>query len=92
VFLDAVNPEDYRAVVEKLVEAAKCGCEWAIQELNDRILGRPLPGASATVIDEELSARVLASLSEEDLDKLEAAAKLLEPPPRDPDAENREEH
>lgn len=39
---DAVTVEDVAAVVRALVEAAKGGQGWAVRELLDRLLGRPV--------------------------------------------------
>ena len=39
--LDAVTPDDMRAIVSRLVELAKGGDVRAIKEVLDRTLGRP---------------------------------------------------
>ncbi len=45
---DTVTGDDLRAVIAKLVERAKAGERWAVCELLDRCLGKPLqPTASA---------------------------------------------
>ena len=40
--VDAVTPEDLTAVVQKLVERAKAGESWAVRELMDRTVGKPV--------------------------------------------------
>jgi len=40
---ESVTRDDIRAVALVLVQQAKAGAPWAIRELLDRCLGRPLP-------------------------------------------------
>lgn len=39
--LAAITDEDWRAILAKLVDAAKEGEQWAIREIFDRTLGKP---------------------------------------------------
>ena len=39
---DTVTEDDLRAVIAKLVERAKAGERWAVCELLDRCLGKPM--------------------------------------------------
>lgn len=40
--LEAVTPEDFKAIAAALVSAAKRGEAWAVRELFDRTLGKPV--------------------------------------------------
>jgi hypothetical protein len=40
VLVEAVTPDDIRAVLAELVKQAKAGERWAVKELLDRCLGR----------------------------------------------------
>jgi hypothetical protein len=61
--LEAVTPEDIRAVAHALVRRAKMGEVQAIRELFDRLLGKPQQGGdgdeatAAPVISPEIAAR-----------------------------------
>ncbi len=46
-----VTEDDLRAVIGKLVEAAKAGKPWAIRELLDRCLGKPTQAIEAVATD-----------------------------------------
>jgi len=48
--METVKPADFRAVVRKLVAKAKAGEPWAVKELLDRTVGRPV---SADLIEQE---------------------------------------
>lgn len=41
-----IPDEAVKAVIDKLVECAKAGEQWAVKELFDRVLGRPLTHTS----------------------------------------------
>lgn len=41
--LGAVTPADLKAVIGKMIEAAKAGEPWAIKETLDRCIGRAVP-------------------------------------------------
>lgn len=53
LLLDAVTDDDFRAVVAKLVQAAKVGDLPSIKELLDRLLGKPPSAVEVTGADGE---------------------------------------
>lgn len=48
---EAVTEDDIRAVIGKLVAAARAGERWAIRELLDRCLGKPMQTAALLALD-----------------------------------------
>ena len=44
-WLERLTLAEYEKVVEKQVEAALCGVKWAVLDINNRVLGRALPGS-----------------------------------------------
>jgi len=48
--METVKPADLKAVVRQLVAKAKAGEPWAVKELLDRSVGRPV---SADVVEQE---------------------------------------
>ena len=46
--VEAVSEEDIREVAAVLITNAKAGERWAVRELLDRLIGRPLPEPSQT--------------------------------------------
>ena len=49
LLVEAVNDDDLRAIISKLVEQAKAGDDAARRELLDRLLGRPHQATETTV-------------------------------------------
>lgn len=49
LLVEAVNDDDLRAIIGKLVEQAKAGDDAARRELLDRLLGRPHQATETTV-------------------------------------------
>lgn len=59
-----------RAITKKLFELAESGNITAIAMIQDRLLGKPSVGSTATVVDEEMSESIqkrLKKMSKEDL-------------------------
>ena len=56
-----VSEEDLRAVIAKLVERAKAGERWAVCELLDRCLGKPMHHveSTGTVAAEDVTLRLV---------------------------------
>jgi len=52
--LDAATPERMRAVMDRLFQAAEAGEAWAVREVLDRCLGRPV---QAIVTEDEAGER-----------------------------------
>jgi hypothetical protein len=55
LFYEALNQEAAEEIVCRLVEAGRRGEKWAIIEILNRTIGKPLPGTTATVVDDEVS-------------------------------------
>jgi hypothetical protein len=60
---ETVTPDDIRAVMLALLEAAKSGKAWAVKEFFDRTLGKPL---EADLIErmEDIERRITEALEE----------------------------
>ncbi|MEE8130840.1 MAG: hypothetical protein V3T48_11145 [Vicinamibacterales bacterium] len=50
---EGVSREDIDAVIKVLVEKAKTGERWAVRELLDRTLGKPLQPVAAVGVSED---------------------------------------
>jgi hypothetical protein len=48
---EAVSDEDCLTIVRKLIERAKRGHPWAVDQLLNRLIGRPLAGMLGTQVD-----------------------------------------
>jgi hypothetical protein len=76
-WLEALTFAEYEKVVGKQVEAALCGVKWAVLDINNRVLGRARPGTVATALDEEPSGPAVAGLTAEEVETVEAAARVM---------------
>lgn len=59
ILLDAVSDEDMRAVARTLVERAKAGEQWAVRELLDRAIGKPLPAVPTAEFAEQRAFQIV---------------------------------
>jgi hypothetical protein len=80
-WLETLTLAGYEKVVEKQVEAALCGVKWAVLDINNRVLGRALPGSVVAemeaALDEEPSGPAVAGLTAEEAEMVEAAARIV---------------
>ena len=76
-WLETLTLAGYEKVVEKQVEAALCGVKWAVLDINNRVLGRALPGSVATALDEEPSGPAVAGLAAEEVEMVKEAARVV---------------
>jgi len=52
IFIEGVVDEDLRLIVDQIVTQAKQGDHWAINQLFDRLLGKPVPSDFHAELDE----------------------------------------
>jgi hypothetical protein len=80
--LHLISDDEFAAIVRKLVDAAKAGEPWAVIEVLNRTVGRPLSGSTATALDGELSEEVtdLSRLTLEEVQALSRILRKLHPP------------
>jgi hypothetical protein len=57
--VDAVTPERVRNIVNKLLDAADAGEPWAVKEVLDRTLGRPMQGLALVALTQSEEADAL---------------------------------
>ena len=70
----AVSVEDFQQIVEKVKILAKAGERWAVEELLNRLLGKPPDSLEKSKIDEEVTERAINydGMTDEELNELDA--------------------
>jgi hypothetical protein len=80
-WLERIALAEYEKVVGKEAEAALCGVRWAVLDINNRVLGRALPGTVVAELEAALDAEPpgpdLDALIAEEVATVEAAARVM---------------